>query len=189
MLLHDFVTGIRSWGSGKLCIKPLVFYPGPVRVDLFEFGIMGGGSWPNKSQHTSFHFRSVLLVTGNPSTRIPSITSISCKVIPISPWGKWNVSVSGRYRPTKAVIKAWSTSISGTLNNSIKPAASMYCMIRGSSPPYSNTHLRRRTFMMPGTSYTRMSIVLGSAHKVIIKWTCINNTTTYLIGSAPPKQS
>ena len=42
---------------------------------------------------------------------------------------------------------------------------------------------------MPGTSYTWTSIVLGSAHEVIIKWRCINNTTTYLIGGAPPKQS
>ena len=71
----------------------------------------------------------------------------------------------------------------------VKPAASTYCMIRGSSPPYGNTHLRHRTFMTPGTSCTWMSIVLGSAHKVIIKQTHINNTTTYLIGSVPPKRS
>ena len=144
---------------------------------------------PNKSRHTSFHFRSVLLVIGNPSIEIPNITSISCKMIPISPWGKWNVCVSGCHRSTKAMIRAWSTSISGTLNNSVKPAASMYCMIRGSSPPCSNTHLRRQTFIMPDTSCTQMSIVLGSAHKVIIKRTCINNTTTYLVGSVPLKWS
>ena len=150
---------------------------------------MGRGSWPNNSRHTSFHFRSVLPGTSNPSTGIPSITSISCKVIPISPWGKWNVCVSGRHHSTKAVIKAWSTSISGTLNNPVKPVASMYCMIRGSSPRCDNTHLRHRAFMMPGTSYTRTSIVLGSAHKVIKKQTCINNTTTYLVGNGSPKHN
>ena len=136
-----------------------------------------------------FHCRSVFPVTGNPTTGIPSITSISCKVIPISPWGKWNVCVYGRHRSTKAVIKAWSTSILGTLNNSVKPVASMYCMIRGSSPPRGNTHLRCRTFTTPGTSYTRTSIVLGSAHEVIIKQTCINNTTTYLVSGTPPKRT
>ena len=124
-----------------------------------------------------------------PSDRQPIITSISCKVIPISPWGKWNVCVSGRHRLTKVVIRAWSTSISGTLNNPVKPVASMYCMIRGSSPRCDNTYLWHRTFMMPGTSYTRTSIVLGSAHKVIIKRTCIDNTTTYLVGSGSPKRS
>ena len=161
----------------------------PTRIDLFEFGIVGRGSWPNKSQHTSLHFMSVFPVTSNPSTEIPSITSISCKVIPISPWSKWNICVFGSHCSTKAVIEAWSTSISRTLNNSIKPATSMYCMIRGSSPSRGNTHLRRRTFTTPGTSYTRMSIVLGSAHELIIKQRCIYNTTTYLVSGAPPKQS
>ena len=132
---------------------------------------------------------SVFPMIGNPFAKSPSITSISCKVIPISPWGKWKVCVSGHHRLTKVVIKAWSTSISRTLNNLVKPTTSMYCMIRGSSPPYGNTHLRHRTFMTPGTSCTWMSIVLGSAHKVIIKQTHINNTTTYLIGSVPPKRS
>ena len=124
-----------------------------------------------------------------PSDRQPIITSISCKVIPISPWGKWNVCVSGRHRSTKAVFKAWLTSILGTLNNPANLTASMYCVIHGSSPPYYNTHLRRRTFTMPSTSYTRTSIVLGSAHEIIAKWRCINNTTTYLAGGAAPKQS
>ena len=156
---------------------------------MFEFGITGRGSWPNKSRHTLFHFRSVLPVIGNPSTGIPSITSISYKVIPISPWGKWNVCVSGRHRSTKAMIRAWLTSISGTLNNPVKLVASMYCMICRSSLRCGNTHIQRRTFMMPGTSYTRTSIVLGGAHKVIIKRTCINNTTTYLVGSGSPKRS
>ena len=45
-----------------------------------------------------------LSVTSNPSTRTPSITSISCKVMPISPCGRWNVCVSGRQRSTSAVI-------------------------------------------------------------------------------------
>ena len=139
-------------GVANCASSHLYFILAPARVDLFEFGITGRGSWPNKSRHTTFHFRSVLPVTGNPSTKIPSITSISCKVIPISPWGQWNVCVSGCHCSTKAVIKAWSTSISGTLNNPIKPTASMYCMICRSSPPYGNTHVRRRTFMMPGTS-------------------------------------
>ena len=147
---------------------------------LFRSDITGRGSWPNKSRHTTFHRCSILPMTGIPSIGIPSITFISCK---------WNVCVFERHRSTKAMIKAWSTSISGTLNNLVKPAASTYCMIRGSSPPYGNTHLRHRTFMTPGTSCTWMSIVLGSAHKVIIKQTHINNTTTYLIGSVPPKRS
>lgn len=132
---------------------------------------------------------SVFPMTGNPSTGIPSITSIFCKVIPISPWGKWNMCVSGHHRLTKAMIKVWSTSISGTLNNPVKLAASMYCMIRGSSPPRDSTHLRHQTFTMPGNPCTWTSIVLGSAQEVIIKQRCINNTTTYLIDNAPPKQS
>ena len=116
-------------------------------------------------------------------------TSISCKVIPISPWGKWNVCGFERHHSTKVVIKAWLTSISGTLNKPVKHVASMYCMICGSSPPCGNTHLRHRIFIMPGTSCTRTSIVLGNAHEVIIKQTCINHTTTYLVSGAPPKRS
>ena len=176
--------GVANYASSHL-----YFILTPVRVDVFEFDITDGGSWPNNSRHSKFHLYSVLPVTGNPSTRIPSITSISCKVIPISQWGKWNICVSGRHCSTKAMIKAWSTSISRTLNKPIKPAAPMYCMIRGSSPPCGNTHLQRRTCIMPSTSYPRTSIVLGSAHEVIIKQTCINNTTTYLISSARPKRS
>ena len=160
-----------------------------VRINMFELGIKGEGWWSNNSWHSKLQFMFVYPVTSNPSTEIPNITSTSCKVIPISPWGKWNVCVSERHRSTKAMIKAWSTSISRTLNNPVKPATSMYNVICGSSPPRNSTHLRHQTFTSPGTSCTRMSIVLGSAHEVIIKWRCINNTTTYLIGSAPPKQS
>ena len=178
MLLHYFITGIRSWGSNKLCIKPLVYYPRPIEEDLFELRIEGGGPCPNNYKHSQLQFMSVFPVTSNPSTKSPSITSISCKVIPISPQGKWNVCVSRRHHSTKAVIKVWLTSILGTLNNSVKAAASMYCMIRESSPPRSSVHLQHQHFTTPGTSCTRPSIVLGSAHKVIIKLLCINNPTT-----------
>ena len=92
-------------------------------------------------------------------------------------------------RSTKAVIKAWLTSTWGTLNNPVKPAASMYCLIRGSSPPYDSTHLWHRTFTIPGTSCTQTSIMLGSTHEIIIKRLCINNITTYLINGVPPKRS
>ena len=182
-------TASAAGGAANRASSHLYLILAPARIDLFKFGTASRGSWPNKSRHTSLHFMSVFLVTGNPSTRIPSITSISCKVIPISPQGKWNVCIFERHHSIKAVIKVWSTSISRTLNNLVKPVASMYCMLRRSSPPRNSTHLRYRTFTMPGTSYTWTSIVLGSAHEVIIKWRCINNTTTYLIGGAPPKRS
>ena len=76
----------------------------PARIDFFELGIVGRGRWPKKSRHTSLYVMSVFPVIGNPSTRIPSITSISCKVIPISPWGKWNVCIFGHHHSTKAVV-------------------------------------------------------------------------------------
>ena len=141
MLLHYFITGVHNLGSSKPCIKPLVSYPHPIKIDMFELRIECGGLWPNNCKHNQLQFISVFLVTSKPSTESPSITSISCEVILISPWGKWNVCFSECHHSTKAVIKAWSTSISGTLNNPVKPTALMYCVIRGSSPPHGSVHL------------------------------------------------
>ena len=62
-------------GAANCASSYLYFILGPVRVDLFEFGITSGGSWPNNSRYSKFHLQFVLPVTGNPSIGIPRITS------------------------------------------------------------------------------------------------------------------
>ena len=96
----------------------------PTRTDLFslEWGIEGGEVKPNNSVHKSFHVKLVFPITDKPSTGTLNITSISCKVIPISLWGKYNVCISGRQCSTKAMINAWSTAKSRIWKSPFNPS-------------------------------------------------------------------
>ena len=61
------------------------------------------------------------------------ITSISCKVIDISPCGRWNISVSSCRHSTKADIRPWSISLDGALHNPSKPTNLIISITRSSS--------------------------------------------------------
>ena len=68
-----------------------------------------------------------------PSIGSPKITSTSCKVIDISPCGRWNVWVSGHYRSTRADIRPWSVSLDGALYNPSSPTNLIISITRLSS--------------------------------------------------------
>ena len=57
----------------------------------------------------------------SPSIGSPKMTSTSCRVINISPCGRWNVWVSGRHHSTRVDIRPWSISLDGALNNPSSP--------------------------------------------------------------------
>ncbi|KAM4113598.1 hypothetical protein ACJW30_04G007700 [Castanea mollissima] len=66
------------------------------------------GVKPSNSMHRSHQSPSTTVV--GPTKTSPSIgsskmTSTYCRVIDISPCGRWNVCVSGRHRSTRADIR------------------------------------------------------------------------------------
>ena len=77
-------------------------------------------SKPSNSMHSCLQSPSTIAVNPtktSPSIGSPKMISTSCRVIDISPCGRWNVWVSDRYRSTRADIRPWSISLEGALNN------------------------------------------------------------------------
>ena len=78
------------------------------------------GVKPSNSMHSWLQSPSTTTVgPTKTSSSIGSLkmTSTSCRVIDISPCGRWNVWVSGRHRLTRADIRQWFISLEGALNN------------------------------------------------------------------------
>ena len=113
----------------------LVFLPTPTCL-------FGGLCHSNLAQRSPQSSIRVNPTTDKPSTGTPIITSMSCNVMVISLWGKWNECVSDRHLSTNIVINAWST------------------FIHGSNPPSSRPFSWWRQVSTPGTSYKQSSLVL-----------------------------
>ena len=102
---------------------------------------------------TFSHSFCVLPIIASPSTRSLRRTSTSYNVLVTLPCGMWKVWVSGRHRPTKAVIRPWSISLPGVLRSSSKPSALMISTTRSStiSSQLDNSSLQLWQVRDPGS--------------------------------------
>ena len=124
---------------------------------LWPFSTVWGsfGIWiPSILAH---RFVQVLLLgptIASPLMGNPMITSTSCNVIVISPCGRWNVWVSGRYRSTNAVINAWSSCMDGTKCRPSRPSNLTMARTRSSTigTRSANSSWRLRQSSVPGGS-------------------------------------